>query len=230
MSLQICIIDDNKDDILQIKDEILKLCTSVFDPIITTVNEINNLSNIPNTQIYFIDIDMPKFDGITVAKFILDRNKSAIIIFVSNREDLVFNTFSLNTFYFVRKASLQTDIMRCIKKYNTTLINDYIVIKYDCDIYHINKSDILWIESKGNNLTIHTNQFALTIRKTLKSLIVDLHNKNFIKIHNSFLVNVSFIKRIHKNTCFLINDIELPISPLRKSLIETEFRNKQVAS
>lgn len=102
MTLQVCIIDDNKIDITKIKNEISLLCTDEFDPNIVSLYKINNLSSIPNSQIYFIDIDMPKFDGFTVAKYILNRNKSSHIIFVTNRDDLVFDSFDFNTFYFVR--------------------------------------------------------------------------------------------------------------------------------
>lgn len=228
MTVQVCIIDDNKTDITKIRNEISLLCSDDFDPNIASLYKVDSLSSIPYSQIYFIDIDMPKFDGFTVAKYILNRNKNSHIIFVTNRDDLVFDSFDFDTFYFVRKSTLKTDITRSIKKYLRTLTNnDFIVINYNHDIYQINKSDIVWIESKGNNLNIHTNQFELNIRKTLKSLLVELNNINFIKIHNSFLVNLNYVQRIHKNTCYLSNGITLPISSLKKKQLQNIIKNRK---
>lgn len=45
------------------------------------------------TQLYFLDIDMPEINGMEIADKILAKNLHSEIIFVSNHEEMVFESF-----------------------------------------------------------------------------------------------------------------------------------------
>lgn len=228
MALKICIIDDNAIDVAQIKNEIVENSNDNFDPHISYISNVDDLSSIPFAHIYFIDIDMPIHDGFTVASYLLEADASSCIIFVTNHEDLVYNSYSLNTFYFARKSSLKQDIKRSIDKYLKTISSkNFIIIEFDHDMYQIVKSDIMWIESNGNNLSIHTKNYQFEIRRTLKSILENLDNYNFLKIHNSYLVNLNYIQRVHKNNCHLLNGTILPISLSNKKTLLSKLKTRK---
>ncbi|SJZ36726.1 LytR/AlgR family response regulator transcription factor [Anaerorhabdus furcosa] len=228
MSVTICIIDDKDNDLKNIRNEITQHCTDYFDPIIKLVNSVDNLSMITDSDVYFIDIDLPKYNGFEIAKFILQKNENKFIIFVSNREDLVFNSFDLNVFYFVRKSHLANDIERCISKYlQTVQKSNYIILNCNHNTYQINHNEIIWIESNGNNLSIYMPSYNLIVRKTMKSIINELNNKIFIRIHHSYLVNSEYIHYVHQNTCHLKNGLILPISPNHKLDLNVFFSSRR---
>ena len=55
-------------------------------------------------DIYFLDIDMPN-NGLEIAKKIKQFNDDIIVIFVSFREDLIFDALQTFPYYFLRKLN-----------------------------------------------------------------------------------------------------------------------------
>ena len=58
-------------------------------------------------DLVFLDIDMPQRNGIDVAKEIVNIKKDTTLIFLSQREDLVFDTLPLHPFGFIRKSRIK---------------------------------------------------------------------------------------------------------------------------
>ena len=87
----------------------------------------------------------------------------------------------------------------------------YIFIKSDKRIEKIELTDILYAESIGNYVCIHTGEKKIMAYLTMKSLEAQLPNQEFIKIHQSYLVNGSRIEAIEGNEIRL-GRMALPIS------------------
>lgn len=66
-------------------------------------NPLNYSATIKEEEInlVFLDIDMPEKNGLDVAKETLSVNKNAQIIFLSQREDLVFDCLAIHPFGFI---------------------------------------------------------------------------------------------------------------------------------
>ena len=69
----------------------------------------------------FLDIDMPGMGGIEFAEVMQKNQTKTEIIFVSNREDRVFDALRLHPFGFVRKSNFLKDISAVIDSYLHTL-------------------------------------------------------------------------------------------------------------
>ena len=68
-------------------------------------------------DLVFLDIDMPKYSGMDVAEEIRKKSADTDIIFVSNREDRVFETFSVQPFGFIRKNCFTEDLNATLRQY-----------------------------------------------------------------------------------------------------------------
>lgn len=68
-------------------------------------------------DLLFLDIDMPKIDGITLAKNIRERGSRIDIIYISNKEELVFKTFDVQPFSFTRKSRFFEEIGGRVRSY-----------------------------------------------------------------------------------------------------------------
>ena len=66
-------------------------------------------------QLLFLDIDMPEMDGITFAKRVRASNSRTDIIFVSSREDKVFDALRTNPGGFIRKGRFLEDAPEVIE-------------------------------------------------------------------------------------------------------------------
>jgi DNA-binding LytR/AlgR family response regulator len=87
----------------------------------------------------------------------------------------------------------------------------YIFIKSDKRIEKVELADILYAEVLGNYMTIHTDRKKIIAYLTMKSLQSQLSSTDFIKIHQSFIVNRSKIDCVEGND-LIVGTRSLPIS------------------
>lgn len=198
MKIRCAVIDDDKSDLQKIGKVFLELSKetkltfdnryyleagdSVFEPY----------------DIYILDIDMPVLDGFHLANRIFDRYPKACIIFCTNHDDLVFDAFRLNPFYFVRKSLLQDDLRSALRKYIRDLEgkkNEYILRTRDV-VVSISLADIQYFEIVGNDLYIHTLKKEYKDRKSMKQLLSGIPSEGFIQISQNYLINCEVIKEI----------------------------------
>ncbi|MEG2993675.1 MAG: response regulator transcription factor [Bacilli bacterium] len=176
--------------------------------------------------LYFIDIDMPAISGFDLARKIKANNNKAIIIFVSQHSDLVFESYRLETCYFIRKSNLVDDFHFAMEKVTHTLYLKYSTycITTSSSLRSVNYTDIVYFEINYNDLYIHlSNGEVLKERKTMKKLLSEISNSNFIQIHYSFYVNSQNINIIEENQVRLISGEILPITKSKYSTIRKEY-------
>lgn len=167
-----------------------------------------------NFDIFIIDIDMPNINGFKLASIISDKYPNSTIMFCSNHEDLVFDSFKLNTSYFIRKSFLKEDFILAIKKFIKFYDQKNIkyIISSNNGIYSIHYSEIIYFEVVQNYLYIHTKNEEIRERKSLKKLEMELENTQFIKINQNFVVNCDYIKSIDKDVVTMNNGLVFTIS------------------
>ncbi len=129
--LNFAVCDDDEIVCEAICEKISKIVTSCgisvsCDKYVSPVSLYNNIKN--GERIYdalFLDIDMPKLDGVELAKALRKRESTVDIIFVSNREDKVFETFPVRPFGFIRKNNFTHDLKDTLHSYiNARVINN----------------------------------------------------------------------------------------------------------
>lgn len=77
-----------------------------------------------------------------------------------------------------------------------------LVIKADGDHHLLNQRDIRWIESQGDYIKVHLRQRSLLTRTTLTGILDHLDPAKFVRIHKSYVVNVSFVRRLMPTTAW----------------------------
>ncbi len=58
----------------------------------------------------FLDIDMPEIDGFELSELLRRKNPDVHIIFITGKEDLVYNAFRYKALGFVRKRNIENDL------------------------------------------------------------------------------------------------------------------------
>ena len=230
MKYSVAIIDDCVNDIVKLKQLLQQYNDSSeisFD--ITTFNqdEYEKLISV-EYDLYFLDIDMPNKGGFEIARAIEKIHTSSKIIFCSSKEDLVFQSYGNNTFYFIRKSNINDDFNRFIIKLNENQVLDNYYMCKDKKIYYKN---ILYVDTKMHYIVIHFhNNEILKDRSNIKSILKQFEENCFVNVDNGVLVNLKFIKRINydNNTIILINDCEIAIS-IRKIKIVKNMYHKLLA-
>lgn len=84
-----------------------------------------------------------------------------------------------------------------------------------------NKSEIIYAESEGHRCTIHHNSGDYHIYVRLDDL-EKAFGDTFLRVHQSFLVNMEYANRISNYKLTLNNDIVLPVPKARfKQVLRT---------
>lgn len=164
-------------------------------------------------SIFLIDIDLGKNNGIEIAKQIRKISNKAIILFISAHENFVFDVFDVKPLMFVRKANINTELPKAIKKATMEYQEDNktFTLRYNNEIRTIRIREIQYVEIYNGLCEIHTKQTVHYVRKTIKSLYDELSKKYFIFISKSVFVNMYHINSVNDN-CVYIEDEKLDIS------------------
>mgnify|MGYP004621794471 FL=1 len=194
-------------------------------------NPLNYLATIKEEDfnLVFLDIDMPEQDGLSVAEETLIINKNTHIIFLSQREDLVFKCLAIHPFGFIRKSNLINDFSLMMNQfYDYYLSNNdegkkiEFVEKNRTISFKIN--EIMYISSDKNYQDIVTKDNKIeTVRIPLSTLENKLKNDGFIRVHKCYIVNQIYIRSILNEEIKLTNDITIPLSKKRRDEVLKEY-------
>ena len=179
-------------------------------------------------DIVFMDIEMPGIDGIEVCRQLKQNNSTALIVFVSNKDELVFQTFDVQPFRFIRKSHLQEAVPTLINALISELNNRKeklirIEDNYSRDFLAINVNDIYYVEAQGKNCCVYTNNAGIVSPITLSKLEKELVPYGFIQVHRSYLVNCRYIFHIKKTSICMSNQKEIPLSRHRVDEVKMKF-------
>ena len=191
--MKVVIVDDDVIFMDALKMDLLKHF-DVFDEdiIIDTFDDPMELTG--HYNIYFIDIDLIKYNGIAIANEIRMKNRNSITVFVSAKEDLVFESFMARPFYFIRKNQYQLDLMMFFKLIDQELRYDVLIpLSYKAVKTQVMISDIVYIETQGHRTTYHTVDNSYHDSRSLKETLKLLPQELFAQVHQSYIANMTYI-------------------------------------
>lgn len=98
--------------------------------------------------------------------------------------------------------------------------NDIIFVKNEYKMVKLQVKDILFIEGKGNYISLQTSKFKLLTLQTMKKLEAFLQPYQFIRVHKSFIVSFHHLDSIDKHSIF-IDNYQIPISDSYRENLRT---------
>ena len=222
-----CIIVDDDSSARLI---VTKLCNKI--PQLKVLEEFSNAIeaikylNENNVDVIFLDIHMPTFSGFDFIKTL--KNPPKIILTTSDRN------FALEAFEYpsvvdylvkpIEQARFDKAILRLssfsIKEEKTTSTEreeiSELYVNVDRRLVKINFSEINVIEAKGDYIRIKTDGKSHIVHSTLKKIEDKLPDEMFLKVHRSYVINLSKIIDIEDNSVLIRQDI-IPVSRSNRS-------------
>lgn len=126
----------------------------------------------------------------------------------------------------ISSSELESDTMEAtsIPLENKRKQSLIICVKSYGDYRYIDSNDVLYLEADNNSTDIHLNNGEMiTAFKTLKHFENTLPNSQFLRIHNSYMININQVSRIHtgNTVCYLKNSAtKIPFSKSYKENID----------
>lgn len=169
-------------------------------------------------DLLLLDIDMPELDGITFARALRAHGDSVDIMYISSREDKVFDSLRVHPVGFIRKSRFLSDMSEIVGAYLDGRRRRHeaagIVLHQAGMVRPVRASDIAYVEGQRKYQVIHLAGSAETItaRSSMHELEDELAPAGFLRVHQGYLVNYQQIKLIEDKDVVLVSGEVLPIS------------------
>ncbi|MBK5444717.1 MULTISPECIES: LytR/AlgR family response regulator transcription factor [Peribacillus] len=157
------------------------------------------------------DIEMPNLSGYELADIIHSHALNIAVIFVTGTSGYAVHAFELNVHDYIMKPyskdRLVKSIDRFLEKSKTAEVAGRLFLKLKNDIHILQKKDIVFIERSGRSTTIHTKNGPIKTYQTLNELEGELRERDFIRSHRSFIINIHFVKNfsLYAKNSYLVN-------------------------
>lgn len=198
--------------------------------VIHCVNEPQSISKpvIETADIIFLDIDMNGVNGIQFAKQLREIHRNFILIFVTNYVEYAPEGYEVDAFRFLSKLQLQEKLpgyfRQALAEY--TRKQQLIYIFCEGESVPVKLEELAYVKTDGRFLALHSNNPQAPIlrcRSTVQSLENRLCNHGFLRIHNSYLVNMQFLKSLQAKGAVLKTGECLPVSLHNYRVIKTKY-------
>lgn len=185
------------------------------------------LKNYP-VDLIFLDIQMPNENGIDFYKML---ENDPIVIFTTAYSEYAVEGFNVNaTDYLLKPFSKERFLIAVQKARNEFLfrndvsVQTHLMIRADYKLRRIEYDDILMIEGFDDYIQIHlVDTSKIVTRFSMKNILEKLPEKDFLRVHRSYIVPLKKIKAI-KNKNLLIDGFVIPIGETYKETILKLFK------
>ena len=157
-------------------------------------------------DVIFLDIEMPKMNGLEAAKALVELKKVPLIVFATAYPEFAAEAFRINAVDYLLKPyddeQLKQTIDRIKKRLYPTKVANHsetlgkLAVEADGEITYILPQSILYIYRDEKVTKIITSTQDYEIRTTLKELESRLEPFSFFRIHKSTLVNLRYVSRL----------------------------------
>lgn len=219
--IKIFICDDNKEFLNHISEKIHKI--SINNNLNVEIKKYLNGNNMlfdleyysENVDIFFIDILMEGLTGIDVSKKIREYNFDTQIIFISSSKSYVFDALDVMPLHYLIKNEINDDIIERIlmKAVKLAIKNRMrgLVYKVGRSQKFINNDDIIFFEVNNRVVSINCVDRVEKFYSSMKNLESIIDKDEFIRIHRSYIVNITKINCITKKNVICIDGSNIPI-------------------
>lgn len=179
----------------------------------------------PSIDLIFLDIQMKLVNGLRAAECIRQKDERVSIIFLTTLTGYALEGYKyqaanyiIKPLQYVRLKAEMNQWKKRHRKENTPAV----VIASDEGRYKVPLDTIAYVETFGRKLLFHTEQNKLPCSRSMKETERELQDKGFVRCHTSYLVNLSYVKRVNSKELEveLVTGEKLPISqPKRKEFM-----------
>ena len=196
-----------------------------------------SLLNNNDIDIIFLDINMPKLNGID---FLKNSKINANIIMTTAYAEYAVEAYGLDVLdYLVKPIAFDRFLKACnkakgtgeLKKITLGQLNkpsDHFFIKCDNQIEKVFYYDLVYAEAMLNYVMLYTNSKKMMVYITIRSLEEQLPSDIFIKVHKSYIVNINKIKSIEGNILDIGNEKITISQNLREKVINEIVKDKMI--
>lgn len=233
--LRIAICDDEKYFISEIKEILEKYLvakgiTYEIEAYSSGEKFVELGASINRYNVIFLDINMDDLNGMMVARKVREISKNIYIVFVTAFANYMADGYKVDAVRYILKniESLTEAVHECMDAIQEKM--NYKVIwkefNFNEGYRKLSLDRLLYIESKLHKLEFYVLEDELTkytLYQTLNVMDKELSEFDFLRIHQSYLVNMRCIKNLTRYKVLLSNGMSFEIPKARYKDVEKSF-------
>lgn len=232
--LQIVVCDDNVDELSNMIQLINQYRTSKnlnceYTVFTNGFELISTLEKGKRFDLYCLDIIMPAFTGIEVAKEIRNFDKSAQILFFTSSSEFALESYSVKAINYVlkpiTKAKLFFTFDEVLERIKIEEDEDVIIVKSNEGIQKILITNLVFADVIGRNVLYHLlSGKVIECTESFSSVCDKLLQYNcFIKTHRSYIINMQYVNTINHHEVTLQTLCSVPIAQGKAREIKQQY-------
>ena len=175
-------------------------------------------------DLLFLDVEMPELTGVELLK---SSTQLPMIIFISSKKEYAVEAFEFNELVadYIPKPATLPRLLKAMERVKKKLDSndtaggkDYIFVRSDGRFARIKLDDLLYVENVGDYVLFKTKEEKFIVHGTLKNIAEKLQHPDFLKVHRSFIVNLSKIVDIQDNSVLIDKKI-IPVSRAHRNAL-----------
>ena len=206
---------------------ILKFCEKIKDidikGVCGNINEAIECLQKFEIDLIFLDVELPGTSGIDLIKQMDDL---PLIVFTTAKREYAADAFEFKDYvidYITKPISLPR-MLNAVNKARQKLskeelnepFNNHLFVKSDGRLVRIDIEDLEYIETVGDYVLFKTSSSQFMVHSSLKNIDSRIQHPNLMKIHRSYIINLSKIIDIQDNSVLIGKKI-IPISRAHRS-------------
>jgi len=181
-------------------------------------------------DIIFLDIQMGGISGLEAGHILRKSDKDVIIIYLTSHDQYVFNSFEIAPFDYILKSVHNNKICVILDRAVRTFKEQRHVVHFSWHdkLYALKVCEIVYLESEVRHVMFVTKNDRYTCIGKLSDYEQRLLSYGFLRCHQSFLINMGFIKSIGSKSILTTMGSEIRMSPGRKQYCLNTFSDHLV--
>lgn len=183
------------------------------------------------TDIYILDMLMPRRTGIDIGNLIRTSGSESIIIYITSSEDFALDAYNVHALRYLLKPIDENKLFEALDyalSYTRLKVDSLCLIKTKDGLLQRPYSRIEYVENAGRRLEVHMTDGeilqSLFIRKSFEEETQEIASqRNFLQIHKSFLVNLDYVKQLTPDSIIMESGKHLPVSRARAANVKREY-------
>lgn len=176
-----------------------------------------------NVDLLFLDIEMPLLSGFDFLDKLTTR---PLIIFITGKTEHAFMAFNYDAADYLQKPIRKERFLNAVQKaINIHLLksemdsgnNDFIFVKSNLKKQKVYLNELRYVQALGDYVKIVTSFDSLVVLSTMKAFEALLPEKQFLRIHKSYIVNIKKVVRFSSKNVELDRNEILPLSRNKKN-------------
>jgi DNA-binding LytR/AlgR family response regulator len=185
-------------------------------------------------DIYCLDIIMPGFSGIEVAKVIRGFDKIASILFFTSSSEFALESYSVKAINYILKPISKEKFFftldELLEQIKAEKDKDVVIVRSTEGIQKILITNLVYIEVIGRNVLYHLlSGRVIECTEPFYSVCDTLMKYGcFIKPHRSYLVNMQYVNTIENHQVTLQTLASIPVAQGKAKEIKQQYLHYQM--